>query len=247
MRFVVKPLGLLVILACLAVLGALAFLNVRGGGGREAAAVPPVSASPPPSVAPSPSAASTDPAAALLKNVGFEDGYREAASKDANNSPNARVTGTVADPWIDNSQWGDVTIHYAPDTDNPHGGKTCQRIEARKVSPDGKGHVQFAQVLVLPKGGAYNLWLWLRASEEDVPVTLAVRGESDVLYGTTVARIGKAWKRVLVTAEVPDKGKATYRAGVTWLMLMVRDRSGVTLWADDAGIQSVPAGKRPAR
>ncbi len=157
--------------------------------------------------------------AQTLKNPGFETAGRALISTSDAPSGKARISGTIAEGWSDNTDWADVTLDYSLSANHPHGGKNAQKIEVRR------GFAQFAQGVKLP-GGYYRASLWLRA-ETPLWVSLGVRQASSpyTTYASQSAMIGTQWTRVEARGFVPDEMSA---------LLLVNAASTGTLFLDDA-------------
>ena len=164
----------------------------------------------------------------FLTNRDFEGDYAAyqpspGAKPDA---MKAKVSGSVASGWFDNSDWADVTLEYAPDTVKPYGGSKSQRITVRQIGASGS-QLQFAQRVQLTRGSAYTFSLYVRA-EKETPLSIAIRPEAGgEPYANTDATAGPEWKRI------EAKGVATGDGG-TFVMVFLREPA--TIWVDDANL-----------
>jgi hypothetical protein len=205
MRFVIKPAGMLAVAAALSGLGYLAFGPVSG---KDKSA-----------------SASPDGAPVYLNNADFE---RVSAPVNASQTSKANISGKIAEGWADNSEWATLTLRYADESKNPHGGATCQRIEIGDIK---EGQLQFVQTMALTPGALYQAKVWVRASKETgAEVALRQIGEPYKDFAMGRLRIGKEWKPIEVIGSV-DEEKVN-------LMLRVM-QSNITVWVDDATVEPV--------
>jgi hypothetical protein len=161
------------------------------------------------------SRAESAPAPVYLNNADFERVYSPFEK-------NAK-SGSKAD-----SEWANLTLRYADESRNPHGGATCQRIEIGDIK---EGHVQFAQDVNVTQGGMYHATVWVRASEDtDVEFVLRRMGDDYRAFATGHGRVSKEWRPVEVTGTVGD---ARIR------LMLIAKKPNVTLWVDDAKIEPV--------
>jgi hypothetical protein len=204
MRFVIKPAGMLAVAAALAGLGYLAFGPMSGKD---------KSASVSPDVAPT-----------YLNNADFERVYAPVQTSSAK----ANISGKIAEGWIDNSEWAALTLRYGDETQNPHGGATCQRIEIGEIK---EGHLQFTQPVALTTGIPYQAKMWVRASEDtDAELSLRRMGGDYKDFAVGRLRIGKEWKPVEAIGAVEEER--------VYLMLRVM-KPNITVWVDDASVEPV--------
>ena len=145
--------------------------------------------------------------------------------------------GVVAFPWRDDSDWADVSVAYAKETRNQHGGKACQRVMVQAVR---SGAVQLAQDVTAPRGVVYDVSCWFKSDRPlDIEVGLRQRGGGFDYYGLRKARIGTEWEKVTVRAAVSDRGDA---------MFIIKLLGPANLLMDDAAITvaQTPDEKAPA-
>lgn len=157
--------------------------------------------------------------AQTLKNPGFETASKPLVSGSDAPNAKARIVGTIADGWLDNTNWADVDLVYSMDSAHPHASRSAQKIEIRR------GFAQLVQDRRLPRG-FYRISVWLRA-EAPMWVTLGLR-QTDKPYSSYAAqpaRIGSRWTRVETSGFVPHD-MVTY-------FLICTEAIG-TLYVDDA-------------
>jgi len=166
--------------------------------------------------------------AQALKDPGFETPGPALVSASDAPSGKARIRGTVAEGWEDNTNWADVKIAYSLDSAGPHGGRLSQRIEV------GRGFAQFVQPVRFTPG-RYRVSLWMRAEPAQwVSLGLREAGGSYTGYASAPAKVGTRW--TLVAAE----GVTPAVAGV-----VIVNTSGVgTLWLDDASLSRPAPGSQ---
>jgi len=163
-----------------------------------------------------------------LQNSDFEGPFHAAPAPIR--AQRAKISGSLANGWIDLSHFSEATVAYAQDKFRPQEGQACQRIEVKALT---SGQVIFAQPVNLTKGKTYRWTLWLRASSPDTPVTASIRmrGSPYKYYGITPTRVGLDWEQVQVTGKITDTLYAYQFA-----MLEIK-QPGVTLWVDSAHIE----------
>jgi hypothetical protein len=210
MRVVLKPAGLAIILTAFAALAWIIIYLTQSLRAKEAEALPP----------------SANPATQKsLRNGGFEDEYRP----PTNYAGKGVLKGYVAYPWMDDSNWSPVTVAYEKETQNPHGGKACQKVTVEKVPTDVEARVQFAQELNLEKGKKYRATAWLRADQPlDIDFAIRQRAEPYRYYGMNKVKLGTKWQKVEVTGTVENEG-------LTFVMFKIS--KPVTYWVDDVSIK----------
>lgn len=159
--------------------------------------------------------------AQLLKNPGFETaGQTLVSTSDAPNGK-AQISGTIAEGWLDNTGWADVSLVYSMNTANPHTGHSCQQIVIKR------GFLQFAQPLQL-SSGYYRASVWMRAdSPAWVSVSIRQGGAPYASYAAHPAMIGSQWTRIEASGTVP-KDEQTY--------LLINAESTGTIYVDDAEV-----------
>lgn len=168
-------------------------------------------------------------AASILENPGFEGGFEEVGKREAGRGVDTTHRGgIVAFPWRDDSDWADVSVAYAKETQNSHGGKACQRVMVQAVR---SGAVQFAQEVTTVRGATYDVSCWFKSDRAlNVEVGLRQSGSPFNYHGLQKAQIGTEWKQVTVRATVADRGES---------MFMIRLLGSANLLMDDAAITVV--------
>ena len=153
-----------------------------------------------------------------LLNSGFETPYVSAGV----NNP---ISGDIAVNWTDNSSWGvpNPTVIYSQDTDNPHGGTSCQKVNVQKA-PAGTA-VQLVQALTVIPGQVYTLTAWLRG-EAGMVVNLILQNNAAPYnyYANTAATLTGVWQQFTAQGQVNDSGS---------ILLMFQASQGGTFWVDD--------------
>ncbi len=158
----------------------------------------------------------------------FEMKFQPVPAKGAGWHANAEITGEVGANWSDNSSWADVGASYSRDETNPHSGKACQKIEAKRIT---SGAVQFIHLFKADKGKIYNGKFWMRGS----PSTTLTFGFRQMdgpyqTYGTESATLSPEWREFSVQAEMPKDEN---------VILIVWVNSPAIFWMDDASIEIV--------
>ncbi len=158
-----------------------------------------------------------------MQNSGFEGDYINVAPTGDTQNKGAQISGAIAKSWEDNSAWADVDIRYTRETQNPHGGAACQRIEVMRVA---SGAQQFVQPVKLEKDHSYLFSVWLRgAPGKIVSVWLRKAGDPYTTYGQAVAVLTPEWKQFRVVANLNEDTDA---------FMMLRAAEPMTYWVDDA-------------
>lgn len=167
-------------------------------------------------------------APAALQNPGFEAPFQPVAPVSDAVNQKAKITGSVAQGWGDNSNWADVSIDYAQDKINPHRGAACQRIAVSRVA---SGACQFVQSVTLQKGHVYEVRIWLRgASGAGIGLSLRQGGAPYTTYAETRASVSPEWQEFHAAGLVADD---------TTAYVMLRAEQPTTFWADDARLIDV--------
>lgn len=137
----------------------------------------------------------------------------------------ATITGVIADFWQDNSNWADVTVNYAEDTQIYRSGRSSQRIEVRAIR---SGIVQFNKDQFVVPGRTYTAGVWLRGTP-GMQATLVLREGPEPYrdYATRDVTLNSTWQYVSVTGTV---------AGARDAVVMIRTGSVGTLWVDDGSL-----------
>jgi len=159
-----------------------------------------------------------------LRNPGLEVPYRDLPPP--NPEKKAKITGSIANGWGDNSNWADVEIAYAPDTERPHSGKTAQRITVGRVAG---GAVQFVQDIELNKG-IYAYSIWLRGQPGTNVSVVLRRADPATQYAATTATLTDGWQEFTAAGVVPEKARC---------LLMLITKSPSTFWMDDARLEDL--------
>ena len=221
MRIVLKSGGIVIIGLALS---GLTFMAVRGTQQKNAPAPAQVVSVAKPENG---NRSAPNSSANLLLNGDFEDGFAEA--KPDLPTPVGRISGMSATNWQDNSSWADIAVAYAADTNNSHGGKSCQRIV---VSDKKNGQVQFLQRVKLRQGRNLHAGVWVRA-EGALPVSLELRNPANVTkpYGQIAVTVGRDWQKLEVSGKLLKDDN-------TALMIVVQNPG--TIWVDDATVSEVP-------
>jgi len=209
MRVIVKPAGAAVLVAAV---GSVIYFVV-GHGHQSQAASPAVVAD-----------------KNGLQNADFEGAFLPVPAPPA--GQRAKVSGSIAEGWLDNSEWADVSVKYLPQAVVAKSGSLCQGIQVKEVR---KGRVQFVQKLHLAKGKTYRASLHVRASQS-TPVELSFQkaGEPFTPYQTHAAIIGTDWAEVTVTGAIGGDED-------TFLMLTIPKPA--TIWVDGATLEEAASGK----
>ncbi len=176
-------------------------------------------------------ALSTVPTDKIL-NGGFEDNYLPVQPY----STVGKSSGVIAASWLDDSSWAPVTVEYSRDEQDPHGGKSCQKIAVMEVAQGKEARLQFVQELNLRIKTSYKASCWIRA-DRPTTVDFALRQKMFPYryYGVCKVSVGRTWQPISVS------GTPTV-AGSSWVMVKVS--KPVTLWVDDAtiAVASTPPG-----
>jgi hypothetical protein len=226
MKVIIKPVGLVVLITAIVLLAVLAFRQTKSDESGPSPMPPSVAvASPPPMRVPS-----TD--GNLLAGGDFETGY--VAVKPDPKTNVAKITGEIAGNgmWFDNSSWADLEAEYAQDNAIYHGGTSSQRVRLDKIRV---GHIQLAQISVLPTDRDYEVSAWVRASKTS-KVTLAMRVGEKSLLTTQDLSAGPEWRKV--TMKTFRRRLAKGEDNNSWVMLFLRE-PGVTYWVDDVKVLAV--------
>lgn len=215
MRIILKPGGYGVLLAAVAALTGLAVFNVRG---RQVSA-PSVSASLNPV---KPTFAGLYGGASSVQDGDFSGQFVPARFL-GNNAvpPKATMSGVIADPWLDNSDWADLAVHYDKDTDVT--GRPCQRIDVGDVR---FGKVQFVQFLRLAPASRYTLRARLKSSQPTVAQfgLHDLLGKFDDASSPKDVTLSSEWKEYTVTVD-------TLRS--QHFLILGIDQPHVTVWISD--------------
>jgi hypothetical protein len=217
MRVVLKPAG---VIAALIVMGYMVFTILTYT--KE-------SQKPDAFVNPTPIPATAMPERQLTNGT-FEKPFSKARIFGTPSDSKATLSGELASSWEDNSNWAAATIAYAPDTSNPHGGETSQRIELQSVAMQGEG-AQICQIVTTRRGRVYRASAWVRAkADTNVMLTIRPLGENlRVKEASQQFSVGTDWKKISVELDARDM---TAEMVDTMLIIGVYTPK-MTLWVDD--------------
>ncbi len=156
-----------------------------------------------------------------MRNNGFEGSYTP-----INNAAQAVRSGSIAQGWVDNSEWATVKVAYSADTTSPRSGKSAQKVQAIEIAPDSA--VQLAQPIDLIPNRSYTFSVWLKG-DPGATVNLVVQnGEKPYqYYAFTPVTLTSTWTKVSTTADVAGTGTS---------LVMIQAKTPVTFWADDAQV-----------
>jgi len=139
-----------------------------------------------------------------------------------------QIRGEIVEGWGDNSGWADVTVAYAPDRENPHGGQAAQRVSVEGVR---SGVAQFVHGVNLRKDHVYALSMWLRGSAGSmVAVALREKGGSYEGYAGLTAALTPEWKEFKVVGRCSADVEA---------LVMLKATAPLTYWVDDVRLVDV--------
>ncbi len=175
--------------------------------------------------------AAMDPAP-TLNNPGFEGTYKRMKPSTGTQDPRGilrtDVSGDVAEGWTDNSGWASTTIRYERETDNPHSGKSSQRMTIERVDDA----AQFVQPVRITELGVYRFSIWLRGQVNTV-VKLELRkaGGPYTLYAAQPAGLSGEWRKFDVVSLLPAD---------TEVFLMLRSHGAMSFVMDDASFERLP-------
>lgn len=163
-------------------------------------------------------------------NPGFEGPYVPVPTSSDKPGKKAKITGSVAPGWSDNSDWADVGVTYSPDADNPHRGATAQKVAIDRVD---SGAVQFVQKVPLKKGRVHVWKLWMRGRPGTaVALTMRRADAPYTQYAAGTANLSAEWQEFRVYGAVPEDAEG---------FLMVRATAPMTLWLDDSSLHDLTA------
>lgn len=163
-----------------------------------------------------------------LMNPGFEAPFNAVRPTGATDNEHAKITGDVANGWIDNSSWAPVGIVYGQERNNPHRGQSAQRIEIKSIID---GAVQFVQPVRVTEGGVYRFGIWMRGAPGTTLLLYLRQGPSPyTIYAQAGADLSDKWQQFEVTGYIPAN---------TDLSLMLRSIEVTTFFVDDATFELV--------
>ena len=168
--------------------------------------------------------------AQTLTNPGFEGAYQAVSPTADTASDSARITGSIAPGWSDNTSWAkNVAIDYGAAPDDPHGGASSQRITVTQ------GFAQFVQPVTFT-AGRHRASVWMRAKPAQwVSLSLRQNGSPYAGYAGTPVKVGAAWIKVTTAGLTPDVGG----------YVMVNLSGPGTVWLDDGDLGQAAA-QQPA-
>jgi len=157
-----------------------------------------------------------------------------ASSSDAP-SDKGIIKGAIAPGWGDNSNWADVDVEYARDTNNPHRGEASQKVVVNRVT---SGAVQFVQKVPLRKGRIHVWKLWMRGRPGSA-LSLSIRqaGAPYKQYAEQTANLAAEWQEFRVFGAIPEDTEG---------FLMVRVTAPMTFWLDDSTLQDLTSASSDA-
>lgn len=141
------------------------------------------------------------------------------------------MSGEIAAGWVDNSEWGDISVAYSKETMKPHSGKLCQKIMLGKCNT---AQVQLVQQVNMALGKTYQATVWVRAATEGTIVGISLRplvAPYLSSYESKSETIGKDWKQITVTAPITKN--------VTTQVMVACSQPNRTFWVDDAAVEEV--------
>jgi uncharacterized protein (TIGR03437 family) len=147
---------------------------------------------------------------------------------------NGAITGQIANGWSENSAWANATVQYAQETNNPHGGSSCQKVVVHSV---GSGRMQFYQPFQLQAGNIYTASVWLRGTP-GVQASLLVQQGSPP-YSTYVESslsLTAGWQQVTAMGYITTTESA---------YLMIAMSTPGTVWVDDFALSFAPGAVAP--
>jgi hypothetical protein len=155
-----------------------------------------------------------------LQDSSFEGPF----TPTAGTAPN-RITGMIAQPWVDNSDWGSgVVVDYEQDSALPHNGAASQKVTVGSV-PSGSA-IQLVQQVRVTAGKSYTMNVWLRGSGS-VNVALQNAAAPYNTYASTTAALTSSWQKFSTSGVVGDSGQ---------VLVMVQALTPATFWIDDAAV-----------
>ncbi|MFN8110351.1 MAG: beta-galactosidase [Thermoleophilia bacterium] len=133
-------------------------------------------------------------AMSALRAPGFEGG--------AATVPNvtAGIRGALVVPWVENSDWANVDVTYAPDGTVRHGGGQSQQVTVNAVH---SGRVQFYQRLSLRAPATYRAGIWVRGPVgRHAALELRRTGPPYTVYAGARPTLTGRWQRITVRGRV---------------------------------------------
>jgi hypothetical protein len=160
----------------------------------------------------------------IIANPGFEGSYVGVRSSNT-----ATLTGVTAPSWSENSNWATLAVDYARETNNPHSGEACQRIQLKNIS---YGAMQLIQRFPATRGRVYQFSVWARGVASGSYVELIFQRNSTPFntYATRYYLVREGWQKITLTAILTED---------TNVAAMIRSTVLTTLWVDDAELRDV--------
>jgi hypothetical protein len=156
-----------------------------------------------------------------LVNGDFEGPFLQVTVPPGSNS-GAKIDGSVATGWRDESAWGNVSITYSQDPTGGRNNTSAQKIEVHAIT---QGAAQFVQELKFNSGSTYHVTAWVKAAAPGTATLMLRRsGTPYTTYGSTKINLTTEWQKVDVSgkADSADNG----------LIMFIPDAPG-TYWIDD--------------
>ncbi|HZT22163.1 MAG TPA: hypothetical protein VFB55_04575 [Verrucomicrobiae bacterium] len=138
-------------------------------------------------------------------------------------------SGGIASNWTDQT-FGGAALSFAPETNNPHSGASCQRVTVNGINET--NGAMFYQSFPIQTGHVYGAGIWLRATgNSKVQFELRARnGKGFQAAASWVASVGTDWQQFVITGGWQFGGSAQF--AVNFL-------SNGTNWIDDASLTDV--------
>ena len=134
----------------------------------------------------------------LLTNGGFEGPYVPVHPAPGK----AQITGSIANGWWDNSDWADVTIDYAEERGDVHGGASAQKVTVKEIR---SGEAHLAHDISLEAGHDYLLSFWAKGLPgARLSISLRQKQAPWTTYGDKDALLTGHWQQVSMTAIAKD-------------------------------------------
>ena len=223
MRVILKPGGIVTVLLAL---GALGYLAMRGGGKKT------VNRPVPGKMTATIRWGGLKGGTASVQNSDFSGAFVPASyfgmlpAAGDKREIKSLISGEIAEPWQDNSDWATITGHYEKAVEAD--GNVCQKITLDKASGD---RLQFVQFVRLNAGTKYRISCRLRA---DSPRSIGIK-----LQG--LGKDTRPEKTVFVSSEWRTYEDTQTVQGTEYLLMLVASQQGTVLYVDDVQIASVVA------
>jgi uncharacterized protein (TIGR03437 family) len=142
---------------------------------------------------------------------------------------NGAIAGQIANGWSENSAWANATVQYAQETNNPHGGSSCQKVLVQSV---GSGRMQFYQLFQLQAGNIYTASVWLRGTPGVQASLLVQKGSPPyATYVESSLTLTPDWQQVTAIGYITTTESA---------YLMIAMSTPGTVWVDDFALSFAP-------